>query len=607
MSHMKQKILGISFIIMALLTMMMPLELTTPALKFSCTVLFLGGFIVFYTKYSFYDLIFNKKNRTSILFCLVLSILFILILSFPQAIKSSVFSFGSVYEIYPESSALIISWLFKIFFFPLLFLSVFVILLVFFRYAAHAPYINHNDVNKKLIIYLLPVIVVSIIFAYGGYPYLDTPDTKYAWEAVMNNSYSDWHGIGYVFFLKACSLLYNHPFSVNVVESILWIYINYFILRTIQAYTNSYYPCKVYTLLSLIIFTPYLYLQTALKDVVFSMSMLAFCGALFKILTSQNKKYVIIHLIHLFFFGTLVSLFRHGGLIQVIGTLIVLFLYCIKYQKTEAKLVIITSVSICAVFFIVVNVLGLHVAHMEVNPGYVKYSTPMNMVAAIAHSGVPLEKGDIAIMEEVMPIERWKECYAADRYYADNLGRTWGAIGEDIFKLDINKDLGPKIIKLNLKFLVQHPKIYINALLDLDSILWQISTPLDGYEQIPFNGSFYTNDGVRSFVPNTMISVFILKLGFLTINLASTKTILFRGGIWLFNLLACGILLHLKGQHKLLIIFIPPTIMSALFIISIPSQDPRYILPLIECGIFFLIISIFCKNMRNKSYIYPDK
>ena len=132
----------------------------------------------------------------------------------------------------------------------------------------------------------------------------------------------------------------------------------------------------------------------------------------------------------------MVCTIRHMGNVIVLITLLALLLYEWKSKYTDTKkrkkqLLFLLGVSILIPVFLI-NILGSHVLHMVPNEEYVKYSVPVSMAGAVA-SKETLDAEDIAVLEEIMPLEKWQSCY--DKYYADSLSRTWGAIGDDALKL----------------------------------------------------------------------------------------------------------------------------------------------------------------------------
>ncbi|MEJ8733148.1 MULTISPECIES: hypothetical protein, partial [unclassified Blautia] len=181
----------------------------------------------------------------------------------------------------------------------------------------------------------------------------------------------------------------------------------------------------------------------------------------------------------------MVCTIRHMGNVIVLITLLALLLYEWKSKYTDTKkrkkqLLFLLGVSILIPVFLI-NILGSHVLHMVPNEEYVKYSVPVSMAGAVA-SKETLDAEDIAVLEEIMPLEKWQSCY--DKYYADSLSRTWGAIGDDALKLR-DKDFQKKILLLNAKFLFKYPVTYLTAYFDMTSIIWEMGTPADGYEWIP--------------------------------------------------------------------------------------------------------------------------
>jgi hypothetical protein len=69
-----------------------------------------------------------------------------------------------------------------------------------------------------------------------------------------------------------------------------------------------------------------------------------------------------------------------------------------------------------------------------------------------------------------------------------------------------------------------------------------------------------------------------------------TSALFQRGGFSIFAIVLMMTVLVLKKKWKYLLVIIPIVINDILLFITIPAQDPRYVLPTIECAIFILAL-----------------
>jgi len=148
---------------------------------------------------------------------------------------------------------------------------------------------------------------------------------------------------------------------------------------------------------------------------------------------------------------------------------------------------------------------------------------------------------------------------------------------------------------LNLKYVFIHPTVYFTAFFDMSSIIWEIATPIDGYEWAPI---VIRNEEVEQW-ENGTYRYLQVKPGFFTepVHRLSKAThnqpvwnaVCWRGGIHIFALLAAGALLVKKKRKEELLVLVPSFIMAGLLFLSIPAQDPRYIQSLSMLSVFEVI------------------
>ena len=134
----------------------------------------------------------------------------------------------------------------------------------------------------------------------------------------------------------------------------------------------------------------------------------------------------------------------------------------------------------------------------------------------------------------------------------------------------------------------------------MSSIIWEIATPIDGYEWVPIA---VRNEEVELW-ENGEYRYLQIKPSFLTepVNRLSKAThsqpvwnaVCWRGGIHIFALLAAGALLMKKKRHGELLAL-------ALLFLSIPAQDPRYIQSLSMLSVFEVVYAAFIHEKESKT------
>lgn len=406
-------------------------------------------------------------------------------------------------------------------------------------------------------------------------------DVGSLWGQICEGEYYSWHTLGYVSFIVLCRFLKDDPFTVNVVQTILWIFLNAYILKVLQE--NSTGSMKIYTAVLVLVATPFNYLEVMYKDTVFSMGILAITVGIYHIIKNQNIVWQ--DILVLTIGGAFVNLCRHAGNITVMLAFMSLFVYFIKKkQKKIWKYVAgITVIQVC--LFAFVNIVLMHWLNIDRNPAYVKYTMPMVAISAAASCDVEFDPEDREILEKVMPIQEWGECY--NKYWADDIARSWGKIDDHIDTVSYLVDTeqyGRKLLKINAKLLLNHPYIYVKSIFDMNNIVWKMATPNDGYEWAI--GNVEKDEQITYFVPYNCTS----RWAQFMYNMPLTNVLYARGGVALFVVLFSGVVWILKRDLCLLITLVPVVANSCMLLLSVPSQDPRYVLPGIECAIFLLAV-----------------
>lgn len=442
---------------------------------------------------------------------------------------------------------------------------------------------NKTDSDFELLVLCrICIIAESLLFIFSTYPAIWIQgDVAGVYDCAINQNWNDWHTIGYVLFVFLCTRIKETQYSVIIIQTIIWIVLNMYILSVLYNYKKR--AAYVYTFIVCITITPFLYLESMIKDTVFSMGILALTVVLFKIIyTDEFNKIDIIFISIIPLFSILC---RHGGFFVVIITYSAMILFYIKKKKNIAiKFALLFAFHGCV--YLLVTVVLLNSLSATKNPAYVKYGTPMAMIGAAVSQNVDLSNEDIEILEQVMPLERWGECY--NKYWADDISRSWGKIGEDVNKVEQLVDtngFGKKLIEINAKLFLKHPIIYLRAFFDMNSIIWEIAKPVDvalmTTSEVPedvnivYSTSYKITNSVAQFMDQNAIT-----------NAIST-----RGGYFLFGLIFSSVVICILNK-KYLLCELPIAIVDVMLAFTIPAQDPRYILPTIECSIFIFSIII---------------
>lgn len=485
----------------------------------------------------------------------------------------------------------------------LLFISVLVIVSGIFHLVLERKVRSEKECPTALFIVLDALYLLLIIsFVAANYPFRPADDAMSVFNSIVENKYSDWHTIGYQTFVRFCLWLGKpvsyHPFSVIVIQSLMWLLIQVRISRILQK-LFSVNARAVYLLMNLIIFTPVTYLGIMMKDVVFSMCVLAFCAELFYFLYTQERTRT--NRVLLFIYAIGVAEFRHAAVWAVLVSLLLTSIYLIRKKESGRRFLLIIAALVFLIFEFMVHIYGYRMHQMGKNPEYVKYTVPLYMTGYMAyHSPESFDEEDLLLIEQLMTLEEWQNAHRDNPYLADAVSRSWGAWPMQVNIKLVDDAMGMQIVKLNLRLFLKAPCSYLLGYSKITSILWQINRPADAYQWTSFKiykAEDYPELSERNLAPrSSFISSYLdSHLGFFTKG--PLHTVYCRGGLWAFLLLFEAVIIMKKGQKKMLLSLTAPGIIFALLFLSVPAQDVRFTLPFLECGMLFAVISIFISDI----------
>lgn len=529
-----------------------------------------------------------RINKKYLAFSFILSITFILMLSFEQAIKM-------ILQMNNELNHLI----FKVLFLPIVFLDSFVCIYCLLyksfdiQVKNKVSYTDNTDGFKSFFIYKpVWIIVATAVFFYLAYfpgdPCSDVPVSIIE----SGHVFSDWHTLGWEFFMRGCVYFTKNWSCLVIAQAFLLIFAHNYVVGFIYKRFRSELVCYVYAFLNVTIgIMQFRYMVNMTKDINFLFTMMFFAVAVMSIADKEErtaKDFAVLAVSGLF-----ASLYRHFSLEIVIVTLVILLGALILNRKNhdskkQVGIILSVIISIIIVHTFLIDILGFGLLKAEKNPDYVKFSIPMNVVSAMAYrnqvSGEHIPDEIIAEMEEIMPIEKWSDCYCS--YDADVVSRRWNKVGDDILKLNDVK-MQKRIIRLNWYFLTHNTKSYVISFFDINSIVWEIATPID--EEVYYVVSEDRTDvmHLHKGEPFYAIEDFVEYISRRPI----LSALMLRGGMAVFVLLLSFSILILK-KSRLAIGVIPIGLYAMSLLISIPQANSRYSMPIIVFAILFSVISI---------------
>ncbi len=443
------------------------------------------------------------------------------------------------------------------------------------------------------------IVAVVAVFTLAYYPGEIGWDIYNMMNVAASGSLSDWHTVSFMLLMEGCMALFGGIFGLTLVQAVCFILVeNYAIGYLYHRFSSQGEKiARVYAILSVSIgIIAYRYIPTLCKDITFYEAVFAFSIAVLYYLQKDRgnwKDYTSMAV-----FGLFSSLFRHMAIIIVMITLIVVAISRLRTKRAECyKILAIIPIPVVG-FILVVNVLAFGILGAEKNPGYIKYSIPMNMVGAMAYrsveTGEAISEESMKIMERIMPLSQWVEAY--NKYDSDIIGRPSGIVGDNIYKLNDPQN-GKDILLLNVRYLMQNPKSYLVSYFDITSLVWEITSPVDGVVYTPINyGDFSKVLHMRKgcfFYLSESISAYLSEN-------SVTVAIVMRGGLSVFALLLFSVLYILKKRMREWIAMLPIMLYTAMLMVSIPQPQTRYVFAITQYAIFFGVY-IWYERSKNQT------
>ncbi|MBR3149906.1 MAG: hypothetical protein IKF64_07025 [Eubacterium sp.] len=457
-----------------------------------------------------------------------------------------------------------------------------------------------TDKKKPYLFYLIIIAFVTLIFtAASGYGY-DFADTITIYSYYKDRGiWFDWHTISHEIFVVLCmKLMPGAPFvfSAVLVQTALWLCVTNYALKSLYEAFGSIKVIKVYTVLSLLIISPLFFASVILKDPMFSMFMYAYAISIFNFVRKEvpsGRDYFWLALN-----ASLASLFRHAAVAVIAVSIIAFVIFrIVKYKnKKDIKKYIAVALAPIVVFFGVTVGIGDGILHKYPNPSFVKYTMPIYLSVACADKlGDEFGAENEKVLEQIMPVEEWIRCYNEDKYWADTVTRDWGGIKEKVY--DFDQTFYDGIIEINKSMVLNHTKEYVKSIFEITDIVWRVTNSKDCKRfEYPTSTLINKEELFHATVADEILGSVLDFSG----ENAITCSIIWRGGLWILVAVFSSFILIRKKRAELLFMILHIVVYAATLFISIPAQDPRYILCFIEVGMFYALVAFFSDKKEKE-------
>ena len=446
--------------------------------------------------------------------------------------------------------------------------------------------------------FLIAVVAIACVFS-ASPGLFDQYDQQAIWNHAMSGSWEDGHPVTYLFFVRLCALLIPSRRMVSLVSLAGWIFIS----NQAIGLLNPLHPRagKWFAILTSIAFLPMLYIATIIKDVPFSIALIALSLQLLRILQGKGRPGWRFAGVGVWMFFAIS--FRHDGLFPILLTAIALLVYFWRKRRKLVRPLTIAVLGVFVVHLLLTEVLAFRILDVQRNKTYSAFGTPLYLLAALANSGREIEPEDVAKLEELMPLSDWAASQQApnSRYTVDHASRPWGVPGDRIGR--INPKRGLRYCLLAAKYFVKYPGVMTEAFFTVNSLAWELTTPHPDAEpeRISFDLSHLDEyePGALAGFSFTGISALTMPYAHFLETTPILRELLVRGGASLLCLLFGCFVLWRKGRRAELLASLP--VFGAWFghFLMLCAQMPRYVLPIRIWAVFIVLYAVFAPDMAS--------
>lgn len=446
-----------------------------------------------------------------------------------------------------------------------------------------------NIKEYRWLLYYLVIVVIALLIVGSVYP-AEIPDdtTNILNDLFHHERWRDWHPVTYYIFVRASMYFIESTHMVVLAQTILFLIAQFQIVRYIHLYCKKY-VLLVYLITSLIVgFAGYEYLVILQKDAPYSYG---FLGITITLMYCIKEKGRLFRLVELMVWCSITTAMRHMGWLSIAIGIVVLVAILMKKHKQKWPL----KIMLAAIIGIFITVAARHYMiakyDIETPPKFVTYTMPLYMLGAYTESDFELDERIVAVLEEVMTVEKWNSCYNEDQFFADHLSRDTVVNEGYIYNVD-EKNLYGKIIYCNALYFFNHPLDYCYKLFRMNSLVWSVITPEGGYVGGMYPGysgayldvqfpEWHAEEGISAAVVYPVVKYMIQP---------PMQDIVHRGGLAFWGTIIAMIWLCRKKKAEYASVFAPIMFLNIMMMLSIPQQDPRYVLPEIVVGCLVPVI-----------------
>ena len=464
--------------------------------------------------------------------------------------------------------------------------------------------------NSFIINGLIPLILFTIIF-FSFYPGIMTYDGNFQLKEVQSGLITNSHPFFSTYFMYLLSKIHNTTTIIILYQIILFSLVWGYLCQSLKCSKKQEYIKYIFTIIMCLTPLISIYEITIWKDIMYTSYL--FCIGIMLFNFSKNSYEVSI--VDYIAFGILCMLvfsYRFNGMI--VSILIILLLVVILLKKYKIKKVTKNNIKKASVIFVTFIISLSFVIILkntiinETNKKIEKENKVANknevslssidsymlwMMGAHIESNNIKNKDDLKFLNEIIPIDEWKDSY--NPYLINNT-----TLSKNLDKGPIAKN-NTKFRKIFLKYTKRYPLTIVKHYLKSDGMLINPVSMMKGYVYV-FDFSEWDNP--KGFYQKTISKIPFIQRKYTTlINITLKKPfiIFYQPAFVLYSTIILTFILSLRVCGKKIWLFISPMLFNTLSLLPINlAQDLRYVY--INYLTFFGILLICAINYKRIFY-----
>lgn len=414
------------------------------------------------------------------------------------------------------------------------------------------------------LLYMLPMLAVSLFMFIAFFPAAMTPDSLSQWEQAKTQEFTDWHPVMFTWTIMLLTQIWDSPgilalFQITLL-SLTMGYMGYLMKRF------SVHRAIIWTVLigAAIMPTSAIFSIIIWKDVTYSVALLFFSLMIVLLVKTNGGEAKKGSFLILFLLSSFVLVFfRHNGfpvfVITMIAT-IAMYRHTWKQLVPAALAIIIIHQIITGPVYTKLEVVG--------SDPQEALSIPTQQIANIVVSGGDMTEAQRAYINRLMPLELWEEKY--NPYAVDPIKFSWG----DYDRWVIYNDW-PGYFKIWGQLVLQNPGLATEAFLKESSLVWQINQPEDGYMNRYVTNLYHGNEFG---LVNKVIEPHITQAAAVYLKVDSAiEEFIWRPAVYTFLTVLLFYVAYVRNNWRVWLMLLPIALNTAAVMAAIPAQDFRYL------------------------------